>query len=111
MVSHSSSESSRRGKSSGGSSLLGLQVAVIFLLLALLVQAASTAYYYRLEKRHLTAQLEQTKTAVEDSEKARKQLEGLAGKTATLAEEGNRGAIAIIQQFKKAGIALKNPEP
>lgn len=111
MTTESRPEMVRRQKRSRSSSLLGLQVAVGFLLVGLLVQSSSRAYYYRLEKLQLSSQIEQLKSAVTESEKARQQLEGLAAKTAALAEEGNKSAVVIVNKFKAAGIALNNPEP
>ena len=47
---------------------------------------------------------------VQEAIKLRQKLEGLAGKTAQLAADGDEGAKAIVDQMKRQGIALSQPK-
>jgi hypothetical protein len=47
---------------------------------------------------------------VQEAIKLRQKLEGLAGKTAQLAADGDEGAKAIVDQLKRQGIALSQPK-
>ena len=49
--------------------------------------------------------------AVQEAIKLRQKLEGLAGKTAQLAAEGDEGAQAIVDQMKRQGITMTPPKP
>jgi hypothetical protein len=49
-------------------------------------------------------------TTVQESLKLRQQMESLATKTAQLAEGGNAGAKAIIEELRRLGITVK-PNP
>jgi hypothetical protein len=55
------------------------------------------------------ARAAQTAT-IEQATKLRAQLDGLAGKTAKLAEQGDADAKAIIDEMKRQGISVK-PAP
>lgn len=86
------------------------QIALVILVIAFLVQAVSTCYFSFLDKKYADEELSKTIAAVEKSEKARRQLDAIGGKTAMLAERGNKNAVAVIQQFKAAGVNIKSPE-
>src|ERR1700757_4870443 len=47
---------------------------------------------------------------VQEAIKLRQKLEGLAGKTAQLAADGDEGAKAVVDQMKRQGIALSAPK-
>ena len=47
---------------------------------------------------------------VQEAIKLRQKLEGLAGKTAQLAADGDEGAKAVVDQMKRQGIALSVPK-
>jgi hypothetical protein len=49
--------------------------------------------------------------ALQEAIKLRQKLEGLAGKTAQLAAEGDEGAQAIVDQMKRQGITMTPPKP
>src|SRR5258708_29376045 len=49
-------------------------------------------------------------TTVQESLKLRQQMESLASKTAQLADGGNAGAKAIIEELRRLGITVK-PNP
>jgi hypothetical protein len=48
--------------------------------------------------------------AVQEAIKLRQKLEGLAGKTAQLAADGDEGAKAIVDQMKRQGITMAAPK-
>ena len=47
---------------------------------------------------------------VQDAINARKQLESLAGKTAVLANDGDEGARAVVDEMKRQGVTLAPPK-
>ena len=47
---------------------------------------------------------------MQEAVKLRQKLEGLAGKTAQLAADGDEGAKAVVDQMKRQGIALSVPK-
>ncbi len=49
-------------------------------------------------------------TAMQESERMRKQLETLAGKTAALADKGDADAKFIVAEFAKRGINMVQPK-
>jgi hypothetical protein len=49
--------------------------------------------------------------ALQEAIKLRQKLEGLAGKIAQLAAEGDEGAQAIVDQMKRQGITMTPPKP
>jgi len=48
--------------------------------------------------------------AVQEAIKLRQKLEGLAGKTAQLAADGDEGAKAIVDQMRRQGISMTPPK-
>jgi len=48
--------------------------------------------------------------AVQEALKLRQKLEGLAGKTAQLAADGDEGAKAIVDQMRRQGISMTPPK-
>ena len=47
---------------------------------------------------------------VQEAIKLRQKLEGLAGKTAQLAADGDEGAKAVVDQMRRQGITLSAPK-
>ena len=85
----------------------GFPLVLIFLLAAFLVRGGAEAYFYSQDKAILVKELDRQGTLLLETTSAKKQLESIANKTAKLAEQGNQNAINVINQFKSAGIEIK----
>lgn len=48
-------------------------------------------------------------SAVQQSMKMRQQLQAIAGQTARLAQEGDAAAVTIVEELRRAGIAVNPP--
>jgi hypothetical protein len=81
--------------------------AVIVSILAVMV-VFQTAQLTR-ERDSLNTILSNQETPLQDAAKLRVQLEGIAGDTALLAQQGNPHALAIQQQLARSGITIRPP--
>jgi hypothetical protein len=89
----------------GGWWLPAVIIAVSFFVL----MAFETGYAIH-DRDALAEQQRLQEPAVQEAIKLRQKLEGLAGKTAQLAADGNEGAKAVVDQMKRQGIALSAPK-
>jgi hypothetical protein len=62
------------------------------------------------DRKGLEEQQRLQEPAVQEAIKLRQTLEGLAGKTAQLAADGDEGAKTVVDQMKRQGIALSAPK-
>lgn len=83
---------------------LGFQVTLLFIIFGLLVQGGTNGYLNTLEKNKVASELIKKKALVNELNIAKKQFVALAGKTITLAKEGNENAVRIVEQFRAAGV-------
>jgi preprotein translocase subunit SecF len=87
----------------------GVFLPILLLAAAMLMQG----YYQRTllldQTEALAAQWEQQQSAMQEGQKLRKQLESIAGATASLAEQGNANAILIRNQLQSRGITIRPP--
>ena len=74
----------------------------------MMVQAGAVAYGNRADQIMLQNAIANQTPAVEEIEKVRKQLNGIASKTLQLAQQGNANAARIVEQLQAAGVNL-NP--
>jgi len=87
---------------------LGLPIILVVVSLFVLI-AFETAE--AIHDRGALADLRRTQeTTVQEAVKLRQQLEGLAGKTAQLAAEGDEGAKTVVDQMKRQGVTLNPPK-
>jgi hypothetical protein len=82
---------------------------VIFAVSFFLLMAFETAYAIH-DRDGLAEQQRLQEPTVQEAIKLRQKLEGLAGKTAQLAADGDEGAKAVVDQMKRQGIALSVPK-
>ena len=93
------------GPALGGWWLPVLIVAVSFFVL----MAFETGYAIH-DRDALAEQQRLQEPAVQEAIKLRQKLEGLAGKTAQLATDGDEGAKAVVDQMKRQGITMSPPK-
>ena len=98
----------RSGSSFPGPGGWGLPV-VIFAVSFFLLMAFETGYAIH-DRDGLAEQQRLQESTVQEAVKLRQKLEGLAGKTAQLAADGDEGAKAVVDQMKRQGIALSVPK-
>ncbi len=91
---------------SGEGNLISL--AVLLVALAVLVQAGAAVYRGHQEEQLLRDAIKNQTEGLAASEKVRKQLNAVLGKTLALSREGNANAARIIEQMEAAGINV-NP--
>lgn len=84
--------------------------ALVVVTATLIVQALLDNYRLRLARTALESQFAQQREPLEQSEALRAQLEGIAGATAALAEQGNSNAIFIRDQLQQQGITIRPPQ-
>jgi hypothetical protein len=82
---------------------------VIFAVSFFLLMAFETGYAIH-DRDGLAEQQRLQEPTVQEAVKLRQKLEGLAGKTAQLAADGDEGAKAVVDQMKRQGIALSVPK-
>jgi hypothetical protein len=82
---------------------------VIFAVSFFLLMAFETSYAIH-DRDGLAEQQRLQEPTVQEAIKLRQKLEGLAGKTAQLAADGDEGAKAVVDQMKRQGIALSVPK-
>jgi len=97
-----------RSKKKGSATVY--RIAIGGVVAALMIQSGSHAY----SNAQLLENLEERKLLqsrqIAEIEASRSQLEGVAGKLATLAESGNNNAKNIIERFKNSGIRISAPQ-
>ena len=89
----------------GGWWLPVLIIAVSFFVL----MAFETSYAIH-DRDGLADQQRLQEPAVQEAIKLRQKIEGLAGKTAQLAADGDEGAKAVVDQMKRQGITMSPPK-
>ncbi len=82
---------------------LGLLVVAVFLMVAF-----QTVQLVR-ERSNLAAIHAAQEASIQEGAKLRQQLEALAGETAKLAEAGDAGAKAVVEEPRRQGVNLKPP--
>lgn len=82
---------------------------VIFAVSFFVLMAFETGYAIH-DRDGLAEQQRLQEPTVQEAIKLRQKLEGLAGKTAQLAADGDEGAKAVVDQMKRQGIALSVPK-
>ena len=83
---------------------------MFFVVLSMLLQAGAVAYGNHADHVTLQNALATQEPAVEEIERVRKQLNGIAGKTLQLAQKGNANAARIVEQLKAAGVNLSTSD-
>jgi len=73
------------------------------------LMAFETAYAIH-DRDGLAEQQRLQEPVVQEAIKLRQKLEGLAGKTAQLAADGDEGAKAVVDQMRRQGITLSAPK-
>jgi Tfp pilus assembly protein PilE len=89
----------------------GVSVAVVTVGLAVLASAGYQTWLLAGERTALDAAHAGQQKAVEEAARIEKQLENLAGATATMAQQGNANAQAIVRQFAAQGVQFKPTPP
>lgn len=84
--------------------------ALLVVTATLIVQALLDNYRLRLARTALESQFAQQREPLEQAQALRAQLEGIAGATAILAEQGNTNAIIIRDQLQQQGITIRPPQ-
>jgi hypothetical protein len=82
---------------------------VIFAVSFFLLMAFETGYAIH-DRDGLAEQQRLQEPTLQEAIKLRQKLEGLAGKTAQLAADGDEGAKAVVDEMKRQGIALSAPK-
>jgi hypothetical protein len=73
---------------------------------ALLVLLVFQAIQLNRERGNLKATIASQEQPIQESQRLRTQLDGVAGDTARLAQDGNPNAAAIIEELAKRGIRI-----
>lgn len=88
----------------------GWWLPVVIVAVSFFVLMAFETGYAIHDRDGLAEQARLQEPAVQEAIKLRQKLEGLAGKTAQLAADGDEGAKAVVDQMKRQGIALSAPK-
>jgi hypothetical protein len=88
----------------------GWWLPVVIVAVSFFVLMAFETGYAIHDRDALAEQHRLQETAVQEAVKLRQTLEGLAGKTAQLAADGDEGAKAVVDQMKRQGITLSAPK-
>jgi predicted AAA+ superfamily ATPase len=84
----------------------------LVLVAAALVASSGFQTWSLIEERGALAKVKEQQTApLENVAKIEKQLDALAGGTATMAEGGNANARAIVAEFQARGVTISKPKP
>jgi hypothetical protein len=82
---------------------------ILLLSLAVLAQLIFQVYQLHRERSALDALASNQQKPLEESQRMRTQLDGIAADTAKLAEQGNANAQKVIEELRKRGITV-NPK-
>jgi hypothetical protein len=93
------------GKAAGGGGPLSIPLGLLVLGFVLMV-GFQTLQLIRERSNLFEIQLAQEPT-IQEGAKLRQQLDSLAKKTAALAEAGNAGAKAVVEEMRRQGITIK----
>ncbi len=88
----------------------GWWLPVLIVVVSFFVLMAFETGYTIHDRDALEEQQRLQEPAVQEAVKLRQKLEGLAGKTAQLAADGDEGAKAVVDQMKRQGITLTPPK-
>jgi hypothetical protein len=88
----------------------GWWLPVVIVAVSFFVLIAFETGYAIHDRDALAEQQRLQEPAVQEAIKLRQKLEGLAGKTAQLAADGDEGAKAIVDQMKRQGISISAPK-
>lgn len=84
-------------------------IPILLLALVLLTQLVFQLIQLRSERNALGELTANQQTPLEESQRMRTQLEGIAADTARLADQGNANAKAVIDELRRRGITI-NPD-
>lgn len=82
---------------------------ILLLALVLLTQLIFQLVQLRSERNGLQELTANQQTPLEESQRMRAQLDGIAADTARLADQGNANAKAVIEELRRRGITI-NPD-
>jgi hypothetical protein len=88
----------------------GWWLPVVIVAVSFFVLIAFETGYAIHDRDALAEQQRLQEPAVQEAIQLRQKLEGLAGKTAQLAADGDEGAKAIVDQMKRQGITISAPK-
>jgi hypothetical protein len=88
----------------------GWWLPVVIVAASFFVLMAFEAGYTIHDRDGLAEQQRLQEPAMQEAVKLRQKLEGLAGRTAQLAADGDEGAKAIVDQMKRQGITMTPPK-
>jgi hypothetical protein len=94
----------------GGAMPGGWWLPVVIVAVSFFVLMSFETGYAIHDRDALAEQQRLQEPAAQEAIKLRQKLEGLAGKTAQLAADGDEGAKAVVDQMKRQGITLSPPK-
>ncbi len=94
----------------GGAMPGGWWLPVVIVAVSFFVLMSFETGYAIHDRDALAEQQRLQEPAAQEAIKLRQKLEGLAGKTAQLAAEGDEGAKAVVDQMKRQGITMSPPK-
>ena len=86
-----------------------LSSAVVILALAMFLLTAFQTFILVRARQNMEAVRVAQEQPVQEGTKVRQRIDALAGRVATLAEEGNANAKVIVENFRRQGVELKKP--
>jgi len=85
----------------------GSALPLILTIVSVLIWFAFQTVQLVLERNNLTALTANLETPMQESQKMQTQLQSLVTKTAELANQGNAGARAVVEELEKRGIPIR----
>jgi type II secretory pathway component PulJ len=86
-----------------------IEIAVLLVATGLFLMVALQTYAFIRGTMNLSQTLRTQEPLMQEATKVRQQLDAIAGATAQLAESGDPGAKAIVDDLRRQGIAVKPP--
>jgi hypothetical protein len=85
-------------------------IAITLLSLTFFIATVFQTYILLTSQQNMRTARANQENAFQEAGKLRQRVQGLAGRTAKLAEEGDENAKAIVDNFRRQGVELK-PSP
>jgi hypothetical protein len=87
-----------------------LGATVVLVAIALFLMVAFQTLQLLAERKNLADLVRAQEQTIQEAVKLRQRFNAVAGATASLAEQGDAGARAIIESMRRQGITVKPPE-